>query len=56
MSLLDKMSDYALIALFAAYAAICLYGAASALRGRFFVYPIAGRRLYQNYLRSMNEW
>lgn len=54
--IIETTGDYALLAVFLIYAAICLYGALQALRGRIFIYPIAGRRLYENYLRTANEW
>jgi len=37
---------------FVLYAAVCVIGAVQALRGRIFVYPLAGGRLYRNYLEA----
>jgi len=37
----------------AAYAACCLIGIFQALRGRIFVYPLAGKQVYRQFLRHV---
>jgi len=37
----------------AAYAASCLIGIYQALRGRIFVYPLAGKQVYRQFLRHV---
>ena len=44
---LGEVAMWALGAIYAVYAACCLAGIVQALRGRFFLYPLAGRPLYR---------
>ena len=39
----------------AAYAACCLIGIFQALRGRIFVYPLAGKQVYRQFLRRLRK-
>ena len=48
----DRWGTRSLAAILALYAGVCLFGAVQALRGRVFVYPLVGARLYRSYLRA----
>ncbi|NQU44714.1 DUF4870 domain-containing protein [bacterium] len=38
-----------------AYGICCCIGVIQALRGRFFVYPLAGKRIFEDYIRTIRE-
>ncbi len=44
------VSKTLLFGVFGMYCTICLIGAVQALRGRIFIYPVIGRKLYENYV------
>lgn len=49
---IDRAGQIFLLVLFIAYAMVCLVGAAYALRGRIFAYPLIGQALYKGFLRA----
>jgi uncharacterized Tic20 family protein len=46
----SMVSKTLLFGVFGMYCTVCLVGAIQALRGRIFIYPIVGRKLYENYV------